>query len=99
MEMALKTSMAVKIWAFNGINCAGLKHLMMMVIEVWAESQKLSICHRIFPMLTRQWLQQQQIKLPRADNKIHVLLETSGSHVIAQWMMMWRQKFEKLAMM
>lgn len=72
---------------------------MMMVIEVWAGSQKLRICHRIFPMLTTQWLPQQQIKLPRADNKIHVLLETSGSHVIAQWMMMWRQKFEKLAMM
>ena len=34
MEMALKTSMAVKIRFFNGIDCAKLKHLMMMVIEV-----------------------------------------------------------------
>ena len=34
MEIALKTSLAVKIWAFNGINCAELKHLMIMVIEV-----------------------------------------------------------------
>ena len=34
MEIALKTSMAVKIWAFNGISCAELKHLMIVVIEV-----------------------------------------------------------------
>lgn len=34
MEIALKTSMAVKIWAFNGINCAELKHLIIVVIEV-----------------------------------------------------------------